>query len=555
MFARYLTCGVIGILAVGGCGNPDRVGNPDGSAGGSGTTSSSGGSSSGFGDMGSGSGAGSGSSSASASGVGSASSTGSGGDDAGGGDGGSSGGGADPLCPVVVKDADCDKTLRPFVFVHGTYGSGDNFAHVAALLGSNGYCQDRIVGVEYDSIFVDNPGSTCTGTNTPTGCGKIDAVINAVLASTLGPDGKPAFTQVDLAGHSQGTSHCGTYLSVASQAAKVAHYINFSGQPNVGSVQTLSLSSMHDLQNTPHHACAGTSACTASGMPAGANVTQVTFKDQDHFAVAASKDSFVEVYKYLSGGKMPQYTEVQCGEDPVTISGIAETFADNVPVSGKIELRELGAAARMPGTQVTVPPPDAKGNFGPIQVKRNVPYEFAGYDTSGKLVGYSYFSLFKRSNRLVRLLTPPSSSDGSSVGGLVASLSTDHAIRNANSVTVVARWAGGAFRQDLGASLKVDGTEVLTSASAGTSALASANLGGGTVGLFMDDANQNMMTDLGLPYSTSFIAFTDVFMQATTPKFIDMTFTPGSEETTTVGEKVSISNWASSSALVSVMFQ
>ena len=59
----------------------------------------------------------------------------------------------DPLaCPVVVKDADCDKTLRPFVFVHGTYGSGDNFAHVAALLASNGYCPERIVAVEYNSL-------------------------------------------------------------------------------------------------------------------------------------------------------------------------------------------------------------------------------------------------------------------------------------------------------------------------------------------------------------------------------------------------------------------
>src|SRR5262245_47692359 len=34
-------------------------------------------------------------------------------------------------CKVVVKDADCDKSQRPFVFVHGTYGSGDNIANVA----------------------------------------------------------------------------------------------------------------------------------------------------------------------------------------------------------------------------------------------------------------------------------------------------------------------------------------------------------------------------------------------------------------------------------------
>src|SRR5690242_8339852 len=74
-------------------------------------------------------------------------------------------------CPVVVKDADCDKSQRPFVFVHGTYGSGDNFAHVASLLTSNGFCADRIVAVEYNSLG-DNPGANCDATPMPQGCGK-----------------------------------------------------------------------------------------------------------------------------------------------------------------------------------------------------------------------------------------------------------------------------------------------------------------------------------------------------------------------------------------------
>ncbi len=95
-------------------------------------------------------------------------------------------------CGVVVKDADCDKTLRPFVFVHGTYGSGDNFAHVAALLTSNGYCPDHIVAAEYNSLG-DQPGADCTAPNTPQGCGKIDAVVDAVLAKfpTVHP-GRPS---------------------------------------------------------------------------------------------------------------------------------------------------------------------------------------------------------------------------------------------------------------------------------------------------------------------------------------------------------------------------
>jgi hypothetical protein len=463
-------------------------------------------------------------------------------------------------CTTVVKDSDCDKSLRPFVFVHGTYGSGDNFSHVAALLASNGYCADRIVAVEYNSLG-DSPGNDCSG-KSPQGCGKIDAVINQVLAAN------PAFTQVDLAGHSQGTSHCGTYLGLHPE--KVAHYFNFSGTPDVKNVQTLSLSSLHDIGGHPNHATTSTgSICVDSqdggiedaggsetgagdGGAPGCTVTQVTFTDQDHFAVAASRDSFIQVYRYLNG-KDPQYTDVQCGDDPVTIEGLAETFADNVPVSGKIEVREVSTprAAGMPEQVVTG---DANGHFV-ATLKRNVFYEFAGYDGSGKLVGYQYFTPFKRTNRLVRFLSPASSSDGTLVGGVVASMTTDKATRSANSSTVIARWSGGAFRQDLGASLKIDGSEVLTSANTGTQAFMNSSLTGGVVGLFMEDKNKNGKSDLGIVDSAPFIAFTDVYIAAKTPDLVDLKLTAGSEDPAVVGSEMVISNWPSSNSLVSVFFQ
>ncbi len=479
-------------------------------------------------------------------------------------------------CPVVVSSTNCDTSLRPIVFVHGTYGSGDNFEHIAALLGSNGYCQDRIVAIDYNSLG-DSPGEDCTSANDPQGCGKIDALVDQVLAAN------PAFTQVDLAGHSQGTAHCGTYLGL--HADKVAHYINFSSPQspalNVGAVQTLSISSLHDLGGHPNH-CIGDSVCTLSvdggapvpsdagtgfppsdagddggedGGPPPCNVIQVTFEVEDHFALAASTPSFIQVYRYLNGGKDPQYTTVQCGDDPVTIEGVAETFADNTPVTGMVQMHELSGTPRVPGPDITVPPSDSSGHFGPIQIKRGVEYEIAGYDAQGNLVGYQYFTPFVRDNRLMRLLTPASSSDGSSVGGLIAGLTTGHAIRSANSVTVLARWYGGAFRQDLGATLTVGGTEVLTSANSGDQALATSSLAGGTVGLFMDDANQNGKTDLGLPYSTFFIAFTDVYLPATMPAFVDYSFTPGQEDPSTVGEALTIANWPSSVGLVAVTFQ
>ncbi len=121
---------------------------------------------------------------------------------------------------------------------------------------------------------------------------------------------------------------------------------------------------------------------------------------------------------------------------------------------------------------------------------------------------------------------------------------------------MVARWSGGAFRQDLGASLKVNGSEeVLTTDNAGTKALANSSRTGGVVGLFLEDANKNGQSDLGLVYSTSFIAFSDVFMDAKTPNLIELTFTPGSEDSASTGNKIVISNWPSSGALVNAFFQ
>jgi hypothetical protein len=481
-------------------------------------------------------------------------------------------------CSTVVSEANCDKTLRPFVFVHGTYGSGTNFGHVASLLESNGYCPDHIVAVEYDSVQVDQPGLDCNppGSNTPTGCGKIDKVVNDVLAKF------PEFTQVDLAGHSQGTEWCGDYIGaggVGAHADKVAHYINFSGVPDVGNVQTLSVSSMHDLGGSPHHAT-GTSVCTipfpdGASVDAGANadatvsseggagdagaapacnVKQVTFINQDHFACAASTDTFIQLYRYLNG-KDPKYTTVQCGDDPVNIVGIAETFADNTPVMGKIEVRQV-TTPRAAGAPEQVIMGDATGHFGPVPLKRGAYYEFAGYDANGKLLGYQYFSPFLRSNYLLRFLTAASGSDGSPVGAAVASQSSDHFVRSANFINLVGLWAGGAFRQDLGASLKIEGNEVLTSDNTGTAAFMKApGLNGGAVGLFMYDANKNGKSDLGLVTSGPFLSFTDVFVDAKTPKFVELSLTPGSEDPSIVDEKIVISNWPSNNAQMIATFQ
>ena len=420
-------------------------------------------------------------------------------------------------CPVIVSDSDCDESLPPFVFVHGTYGSGDNFAHVAMLLGSNGYCQERIVGVEYNSIG-GNPASD----------GSIDAKVNEML------DKYPEFDQVILAGHSQGTGHCGSYLAVPEQAAKISHYINYSGSPATNDVHTLSLSSEKDLQDTPHHAT-------------GNDVKTVTFKDEDHFAVAASRNAFIETYKFIVG-KDPKYKEVQCGDETVTVEGIAETFGDNARTQGTIEIRKMTDTPRDAQDPVMMIGNSGDGHFGPIELERGVSYEFKGFDETGALIGYQYFTPFMRSNRLVRMLSP-------SKNILIAALSTNNWVKAADNSAIVVRWLGGGFREDLGGSMKVNGLEVLTSENAGEMAHANANLSGGTVGFFMSDANHNQQSDLDLYYSSSFLAFTDVFVDTSMPEFIEIKFLPGSEEPNGKATTIKVPNWPGDAGDISVTFQ
>jgi pimeloyl-ACP methyl ester carboxylesterase len=402
-------------------------------------------------------------------------------------------------CPIVIKDEDCDHNKRPFVFVHGTYGSGDNIGNVALLFGSNGYCQDRFVAVEYNSLG----GSPAA---------ELDKLIDSIREKT-GAD------QVELAGHSQGTGHCVAYLQDPAHAAKVAHYINFSGRGTVpNDVKTLSLSSDNDIGGIPNHA-------------PNAEKT-VTLEDIDHFGVAASTESFVEVWKYLYEYE-PKFTTVQCGDEKITLEGLSESFADNAPVAnGKLEVRKLGETARDDGEPLmTLTSDGTNGHVGPVELDRGVAYEFKGIDASGKVVGRMYFGPFKRSNRLVRFLSP-------SANPLVVATTTGQVKVGADHSALVLRYLAGAFRHDLGNSLKVNGAEVLTDANAGRST--------STVGLFMSDQNMNKKSDLGAAFSAPFIVGTDVFIPSDTAGWIELDWN---------GTRMKVPNWPSSDGMLSVVIQ
>jgi hypothetical protein len=432
-----------------------------------------------------------------------------------GGDDGDDPNSANPDCEgdVVVPDTGCDESLLPFVFIHGTFGSATEFSNVVHLFGSNGYCQERFFAIEYDSVVDRDPAAL------------LAVFVDEVLAET-------GAQQVVLAGHSQGTGHACRFMEDPARRAKVANYVNLSGACNGQGVPTLSISSQND----------GVGGLARGAIhPSGPNVVQVTHEREDHVAIGGSKNTFVAIYDYLLDGEIngdaPQYTTIQCGQNPVTVDGKVVTFGDNVPrVGATVDFFEVAALSdpwerAAPAKMITT---DDEGHFR-LELKRNVQYEVRITGADGELLGYGYPGPFVRSNYITRFLTP-------SENTLIAGQSTDQVVRGPNHSGIVARYVAGALRKDWNNSLKIDGVEVLTAENAPQPPPS-------VVGFFMYDANQNGQSEFGAVFGpTSFLVGTDVFFDASTPRWMVVEWT--NEENRSITMK--IPNWKSERNLASL---
>ena len=143
---------------------------------------------------------------------------------------------------------------------------------------------------------------------------------------------------------------------------------------------------------------------------------------------------------------------------------------------------------------------DAKGRVPPFQLKRNVQYELQASDASGKVLARLYYTPFKRSNHLVRLLGP--STDAATLDA-----STGQVATGAGFSATLVRYLGGAFRHDFMETLSVTGgNDLLTDMTAGRTMV--------SVGLYMSDQNKNGKSDYGKSFTSNFLVGTDVFLDA-----------------------------------------
>ena len=380
----------------------------------------------------------------------------------------------------------CNDTATPIVMMHGLLASGDTWVNQIMRFQSNNYCKDRLWVFDWNTL------NSFTGGNS-------DALLDAFIDSVLAVTGA---NKVNLVGHSAGGGTGYSYLSNASYAAKVAHYVHIgSGSqaapagPN-GNVPTLNIFSTDDEVAT-----------SAANIPGASNL-QLT--GLDHYQVATSAETFDAMYKFFNNGTSPVTTQI-IPQSEIQISGRAVILGENTPVSGAtIKVFELNQSD---GSRTSVAPvenlfADSKGNWGPISVKTNTYYEFEIFKAGERIVHY-YREPFIRNNPVVYLRMLPSQF---SIAGLA--LGTFPSNDNQSVISVFAANQAVVAGRD---NLQVAGSNLSTEALSPASQT--------NIAFFLYDNNNNGVSDLTTISSVGLNTFL---------KKIDMFFPGGNSNKTKI---------------------
>lgn len=368
----------------------------------------------------------------------------------------------------------CD-TLHPVIFIHGFLASGDTWANQVMRFTSNGYCENLLYAYDWNSVG----GGTDQAA--------LDAFIDTVLART-------GAKQVDLVGHSAGGGYGYSYCSDTTRAKKIAHYVH------VASSSQTSAAGLKDEVPTLNISSAGDAV---AGVTTISGATNVELINKDHYQVATSEETFVELYKFFNNGDAPASSSIK-QQIGITVSGKALTLGENLPHNGAtINIFEVNPDN---GLRINMTPDftlaaDANGIWGPQKIKTNTKYEFEVIShVAGDRVIHYYREGFTHTNPLVYLRTIPTTG---LAGTLLASLSDNDnqsvlAVFTANQATVAGR-----------DSLLVDNVVLST-----TTITPAANT---VIAMFLFDGNNNQHSDFTVPgffsVLTTFLTARDMYFQ------------------------------------------
>ena len=400
------------------------------------------------------------------------------------------------LMPLLMGIGSCRKDLLPIVFVHGGSGSGAQFESQAMRFTSNGYPQDYIYVLEYDSSAIT--------TIMPEVLASLDALIADIQADT----GK---SQVVLMGHSLGTTVSHNFLATPERAANVAKYVNIDGRTAAappGGVPTLALWAGAVNRPTP---------------PEIVGALNVTVPNQEHVEVASSEESFFEMFHFIHG-RAPLTTHIIPELRP-TLNGRVTNFPQNTGLDGAT--LEIWWVNGHTGERIGTTPRETfaigpDGNFGPFKAWHGLNYEFAVLREGLVSINY-FFEPFLHDDDLIRLNV---------AGGLAPFIPVSP---ESTAVTVVRQkefWGDRGAENDV---LSVDGTDVIN-AFTGVSGI----VGAASVSVFLfdvgSDETSNVPGPVPAPFSfLGFLTAQDLFIPADPERTVPIVTVPrgdASEERT-----------------------
>ena len=271
------------------------------------------------------------------------------------------------------------KGPTPIVFVHGNFGSAQQFETNAMRLTSNGFPQDRIHAYEYDTLPPSN-----------------DVAISNLETFIEDVKEEHGSKRVDVLAHSRGTTVMHASLGDAERAKSVKHYVNLDGrsaESPPGGVPTLAIWGEGDQTR----------------KIVGAK--NVYFPEKAHTQVATSAPAFAHAYRFLRGRKARTRQVKPERPGKVTIAGRSIIFPNNNGNAGaqldvyEVEAKTGHRISEEPIHSQIIP---ADGSFGPLSVNGRKHLEFS-VDLPGPAPQtiHTYTEPFERSNHFVRLLDAP----------------------------------------------------------------------------------------------------------------------------------------------------
>jgi pimeloyl-ACP methyl ester carboxylesterase len=272
---------------------------------------------------------------------------------------------------------------RPVLFVHGFESAGSNFASQAMRFESNGYAPSWVMELDYDS--------TAAVANKE----EVEKQIEEAIATLKQRTGK---SQVDVLGHSEGTSVMYHYLAESAKAAEhrasVAHYANLDGQEKNPGVPTLAVWAGR---------CGDATCSKPERHMEGAE--NVTIPNATHVQTSTSAETFQQAFKSFRG-KLPLHDIVP--QKKILLGGKALEFPQNTgligdtvevwPVNSNGERSTKTPIASIPITDGS----EAGGAWGPVAAKAGQRYEFALVQPTRTV--HVYMEPFVRNDYAIRLL-------------------------------------------------------------------------------------------------------------------------------------------------------